>query len=622
MPIARKVIVIGLDGLEPKIVEPMLAAGELPNLARLRATGALTRVGTTLPAQTPVAWSTFAMGTNPGGHGIFDFIRRDPKTYLPDLALNRYEQKSSFLPPKAVNLRRGTTVWEVLSAAGIPSTVVRCPCTYPPDSFKGRMLSGMGVPDLRGGLGTSTFYSSGQGVAAGESESVVPVRVVSGEPIRTRLTGPRNPKSGADLTSDLIIEVDRPGKKVVVRSDGHPKALEVREGAWSDWLRVKFKSGLLQSVSGMVRFHLVGLDPLFELYASPVNFDPAAPLFPISSPWEFSTELSRELGTFYTTGMVEDHTGLSNGRFGETAYLDQCSQVMAERERMLQYELSRFDQGFLFCLFDTPDRIQHMFWRFREPEHPANKGAVPAGMERVIEDHYRQCDAIVGNALEHADDGTLFIVLSDHGFNSFQRGVHLNSWLHDNGLLALRDGAKPGEGAGDFLRSVDWQRTKAYALGLGSIYLNLEGRERDGVVKRGDAQAVEKEIARGLTGMVDPERGSVAIRGVTSRDEAYSGPCAGESPDLIVRFAEGYRVSWSTALGGVPEGRFEDNVKKWGGDHIIDPTLVPGVLFMNRPFNGGEARLEDLAPTILMALGVPPGPAMEGRSLLHEQSNS
>jgi predicted AlkP superfamily phosphohydrolase/phosphomutase len=621
----KKVIVIGLDGLEPKIVEPMVDRGELPNLARLRELGGYSRVRTTYPAQTPVAWSTFATGTNPGGHGIFDFIRRDPRTYLPDLALNRYEQKSAFLPPKAVNLRRGVTVWNLLTDAGIPSVVLRCPCTYPPDNLDGRTLAGMGVPDLRGGLGTATFYTSRSGVKPGESENVIDLARESNGIVKTHLIGPRNPKrdanSSPDLKVDIRLTIDRNGRRVLVESDGDPARLEVRQGEWSDWLKIRFKSGMLQSVRGMVRFFLVRLEPDIELYASPINFDAAAPMFPISSPWEYAAELTRKVGMFYTTGMVEDHNGLSNGRFGESAYLDQCEQVVREREAMMLHELARHDRGLFFCLFDTPDRIQHMFWRFREPEHPANAAnagddADTSAMSNVIEDHYRRCDEIVGKAMGASNDQTLFMVLSDHGFNSFQRGVHINSWLHANGFLKLCDGVSPGEDAGDFMRNVDWQGTRAYALGLGSIYLNLAGRERDGIVSPEDADAVAADIKRGLTGFVDADRGAVAIRCVSSRAEIYSGAYAAESPDLVVNFAEGYRVSWATALGGVPTGLCEDNVKKWGGDHIIDPTLVPGVLFMNRSFDGDAARLVDLAPTILAALGVPKGPAMEGKSLL------
>jgi predicted AlkP superfamily phosphohydrolase/phosphomutase len=616
MPPVDKVIVIGLDGLEPKIVEPMLDSGELPNLARLRAQGGFSRVRTTTPAQTPVAWSTFATGTNPGGHGIFDFLRRDPQTYLPDLALNRYEQKNAFLPPKAVNLRQGTALWEVLSSAGIPSVVLRCPCTYPPESIRGRILSGMGVPDVRGGLGTSTFYSSAPGVEARESENVVQLSV-HGDAVRTHLIGPRHPKGGADTQLDISIEIDGRGRRVTIRSDGEPRALEVREGEWSDWLRVKFKLGMLQSVRGMVRFHLVSLEPRVELYASPVNFDPDAPMFPISSPWDYAGELQRELGGYYTTGMVEDHTGLNNERFDEGAYLDQCSAVMAERERMMLYELDRMDRGLFFCLFDTPDRVQHMFWRFREDDHPANRGeAIPQEYRRVIEEQYRRCDDSIGTAFRYADDRTLFIALSDHGFSSFRRGVNLNTWLYDQGLLALHAGVRPGPDAGDLLRHVDWSRTRAYALGLGSIYLNRKGREGQGIVDDEEAGRIREMIVGGLTGLRDVERGGVAIRGVSERELVYSGPYASEAPDLFVNFSPGYRVSWGTALGSVPERQFEDNVKRWGGDHIIDPDLVPGVLFMNRPFRCQEPRLVDLAPTILAALGVPKGGAMEGDSLL------
>jgi predicted AlkP superfamily phosphohydrolase/phosphomutase len=620
----KKVIIIGLDGLEPKIVSSMLDAGELPNLARLKESGGYSHVHTTYPAQTPVAWSTFSTGTNPGGHGIFDFIRRDPKTYLPNLSLNRYEQRNAFLPPKAVNLRRGTPVWTLLSKAGIPSTILRCPCTYPPDKIRGRMLSGMGVPDLRGGLGTSTFYSSDESTKAQESENVLHVRTDKNDTIATHLIGPRNPKTLSDFQFEITLHLDASAKRVILRSTGEPTVLEIQEGQWSDWLRVKFKTGRLQSVRGAVRFYLVQSAPDFELYASPINFDPnVISLFPISSPPEYAGELSKKIGTFYTTGMVEDHGGLNNGRFDETTYLQQCEIALRERERMMHAELEQMEEGLFFCLFDTPDRIQHMFWRFRESEHPANRGDITTEMAHVIETHYRACDAIVGKALTYADDRTLFIVLSDHGFNSFQRGIHVNTWLHDNGFLTLRNGIKPGGENSDFFQNVDWSRTKAYVFGLSGIYLNLKGREEKGIVAPEDAETVKTAIVKGLTKLPDVEHGKVSIRSVMTREQVYTGAYADESPDLVVNFSEGYRISWATALGGVPQGHFEDNIKKWSGDHIIDPALVPGVLFMNRPFRGGNgakvdsvASLVDLAPTILAALGVPKGAAMEGDSLV------
>jgi predicted AlkP superfamily phosphohydrolase/phosphomutase len=417
---------------------------------------------------------------------------------------------------------------------------------------------------------------------------------------------------------EITVRPDPAGRRVVIHSAGTPQELEVPLGSWSDWLKVKFKHGLLQAVRGLVRFHLVTLEPELELYASPVNFDPDLPLFPISAPPQFAGDLAWRIGLYHTTGMVEDHAGLNNERISEAAFLDQCATAWREREAMMTLALEQFEGGLFYCLFDTPDRVQHMFWRFGEPDHPAHRGKPPGSeFAGVIEECYRRCDAVVGKVLEFADDQTLLIALSDHGFNGFRRGVHLNTWLHDQGFLALQDGIRPGEDAGDLLRYVDWGRTKAYALGLSGIYLNLQGREDQGIVSLDEADNIKAAIAQGLTGLRDGQRGGeLAIRGVRPRDDVYHGPYVAEAPDLLVNYASGYRVSWSSSMGGVAEGYFEDNVKKWSGDHIIDPALVPGVLFMNRPFRGDGAHLLDLAPTITTALGVPQGPAMEGKSLL------
>ncbi len=612
----RKVIVIGLDGLDPKIVETLIAAGELPALAKLSAQGGYTRLATTYPPQTPVAWSTFATGVNPGGHGIFDFIRRRPETYLPDLALNQYEQKNAFSPPKAVNLRRGDPVWSRLSRAGIGSAIVRHPCTYPPDEFQGTMLSGMGTPDLRGGLGTSTFYTQTRDVRPRESENVVTLEFDDHDVAATNVLGPRKPKTRESMLFPIKVHVNRAARTATIRCEGSPRELTVSQGAWSEWLRVKFKAGLLQSIAGIVRFRLIAVEPAVELYASPVNFDPEAPLFPIGFPAAYPKELADAIGLYYTTGMVEDHAGLDNERIDETAFLDQCAIVRAERERMAVRELERFSEGLFYCLFDTPDRVQHMFWRFREPDHPANRGRNSTAFAATIDDEYRAADRAVSRLVEYADDRTLVVALSDHGFSSFRRGVNLNTWLYENDLLHLKDGVRPGADAGDMFKSVDWTRTKAYAVGLSGIYLNIEGREKFGVVKADDARGLAAAIAERLTGFVDAERGEVAIRSASPRDQIYSGPYVQNAPDLVVNYSAGYRVSWSSSLGGFGTTLVEDNIKKWSGDHIIDPSLVPGVLLMNRPFRRDGASLVDLAPTILHALGASVDRDLEGSSLL------
>lgn len=613
-----KVVVIGLDGLEPVLVEEGLRAGALPHFARLVEQGGLARLATTTPAQTPVAWSSFATGTNPGGHGIFDFLRRDPRTYLPDNALCRHERRHPWSPPRAVNLRGGEPVWSVLGEAGAPSVVLRCPCTYPPGPTRGRLLSGMGVPDLRGGFGTSTYYTTDDGVTAGESERVIVVRPETDGTVRTHLVGPRHPRGGTDARLNLTLKPDpTSGRCFLECDDATPTELVLSPGAWSDWLRVRFKLGPFQTVHGMTRFFLARSGPeRIALLASPINFDPAAPLFPISEPAQFANELAQGIGLFDTTGMVENHGGLNNGRLDEAAFLDQCEGAWKDREAMLLHELGRFDRGLLFCLFDTPDRIQHMFWRYREPDHPSRRSCPPSeDLRHVLEDAYRRADAVVGRVMQAIDDRTLLIVMSDHGFGSFQRGVDLNCWLWEQGLLALRDGKRPEAGAPDMLRGIDWSRTRAYALGLGGIHVNLRGREGEGTVAPEEAEALKASIAEALPKLVDPARGVAAVRRAESREALYHGPHVAEAPDLVVCFNNGYRVSWATAIGGIGASTLEDNTKAWSGDHIIAPELVPGVLLMNRPFRTDAPRIIDVAPTILGALGVPAGRLMEGRSL-------
>jgi hypothetical protein len=465
----------------------------------------------------------------------------------------------------------------------------------------------MGVPDLRGGLGTPTFFTTDPGAQPRESENVARLVPTAAATFTGALPGPHNPRKGGSFECELTFHVKRPAGQVAVSAPGKGPGVTIPVGGWSDWLHLSFKTGLMQSVRGMVRLHVRRLEPQLEVYASPVNFDPAAPLFPISAPQEYAAEIEQELGTYYTTGMVEDHTGLGNDRIDEPAFLAQCADAYREREAMLLWELERQSEGCLFCLFDTPDRVQHMFWK----HHAAADGEY----RNVVAAQYRRCDETLGRVLERVGPDTLLMALSDHGFGSFQRGVNLNSWLHEQGLLAFHSGSGAVE-HGEFFYDVDWSRTQAYAVGLGGIYLNRAGRERNGIVADADAPALSRQIANRIAGLVDGPQQAVAVRRARVREEVYSGELAGEAPDVLVDFAAGYRASWRTALGGAAARLMEDNTRAWAGDHIVDPELVPGVLLMNQPFRGDGARLLDLAPTVVHALGLPPQPAFEGVTLL------
>jgi predicted AlkP superfamily phosphohydrolase/phosphomutase len=617
----RKVIVIGLDGLEPGIVEAMLGRGELPNLAKIRAAGSYTRLQTTYPAQTPVAWSSFMTGTNPGGHGIFDFICRDPQTYLPDVALTRFEPPKNMLAqPRVVNRRQGVPLWQPLSKAGIPSTILRCPCTFPPETLQGRMLAGVGVPDLRGSQSKGTFYTQDRTVTAEENEQLV--FLDPGSEVTTGVIGPRNTKTSpaSDTYCEVRVQVDKASRKLVIHTGGSPSTIEIPEKGWSEWVRFKFKFSMLQAVTGIARFYVRQLEPHLEFYVSAVNFDPAAPMFPVSTPADYARELSEKVGLFSTLGMAEDHNGLNNGRLDEAAYLEQCELVLSERERTMRFELDRFSEGLFFMLFDTPDRAQHMLWRFRDREHPGFEPDLSPELATRVEEHYRRCDTLLSPVLEKVDENTLLIVLSDHGFGTFRRAFDTNTWLWQNGLLAVKDSQKPGERLGEGFAGVDWSKTYAYAVGLGGIYLNFKGRESAGILEEGtEAERVRHAIQTGLAGFPDAQTKQPAIRSVSRREELYSGAFVGTSPDLLVNFHRGFRVSWQSAVGGFSHSLLEDNLRRWSGDHIVDPESVPGILFMNREMRQGQGndqtRIIDLAPTILNYLGATLPESMEGASL-------
>ena len=602
-----KVIVIGLDGLDPETTERLMDAGRLPALARLRKEGVYGRLETTNPAQSPVAWATFATGSNPGKHGLFDFILRDRKALVPDLAISAFRLGGS----SPTSPRKGVPFWSITSAARVPTTVVRCPVTFPPEEVCGCMLSGMGVPDVRGTQGTFTVFTTR---APGPLTGGVAVAVtITGDRVRTELPGPLDRGLTGrmrEITVPLELELAPARDRLTVVCQD--QRLVLVPGQWSDFARLTFKVGLLKRVKAIGRFYLRSITPELELYCSPLDFDPKDPAFAISSPPGYAGALADEIGLYRTRGMPDDTGGLNEGVLDEAAFLEEANRILGEREKMLDLELGRFSSGLLVCVFDTPDRIQHMLWRAVDDRHPLHDPAVTARFGRTIEECYERLDRAVGRVLERAPRDAAVIVLSDHGFTTFRRAVHVNAWLREAGYLALRDGAAEGE---DLLRAIDWSRTRAYAVGFNSIYLNLAGRESKGIVKPAEAGALAAGIARGLEALVDPQGGARAVKRVYRGEDVYHGPFAAEGPDLVVGYERGYRGSWQTALGAVPAVVFEDNRKRWSGDHLVDPSLVPGVLFANRPLRLERPALADVAPTILALLGLAAPADMDGRSL-------
>ena len=622
-PIGRKVIVLGFDGLDHALTEQMINTGRLPALARLATSGGFAALGTTVPPQSPVAWSTFITGLDPGGHGIFDFVHRDPKTMLPYLSTTRTEGSARTigfgkwqLPLSSGTvelLRRGQPFWELLEQRGVPTTIIRMPANFPPSGTATRELSGMGTPDLLGTYGTFSFYTSEPYAFAGQTLSggtVYNVRVREGRVV-SKLEGPDNPflKHPEKVAAEFIAYPDQSNQfaKIVVGSE--ERLLKV--GEWSDWVPVSFGLAPTQSLAGEVRFFLKGLDPFFELYASPVNIDPLAPVMPVSTPPEYAAELADATGRFYTQGMPEDTKGLKTGVLTEAEFLAQAKIAGDENRAQYKYVLDSFQDGFLFYYFGNVDQVSHMMWRARDPGHPAYDPVKDTPNAAVVEHLYQELDRIVSDTLERLGPDDLLVVMSDHGFTSWRRAMHLNSWLRDNGYITLTDPARKDDPG--FFGNVDWSKTRAYALGLNGLYVNLKGREKDGSVDPAARDALASELSERLLAVIDPATGAPAITKVYRREQVYTVAGAEDiAPDLIVGYTKGTRGSDESALGAMPADVFMDNTSPWSGDHCMDHETVPGILLSNRPLKRAAPTLQHLAGAILAEFGIDSFPERRG----------
>ncbi|HSC56408.1 MAG TPA: alkaline phosphatase family protein, partial [Nitrospira sp.] len=571
----KRVVVLGIDGMDPGFLERHWA--DLPNLDRLRQDGEFKRLATTTPPQSPVAWSTFITGMKPNGHGIFDFVERDPDTLLPRSSMAQTASGGIWLPvgPYLLPLssghvqtyRRGVPFWKVLADHKVPVTILRMPTNFPPVACEGcKSLSGMGTPDLRGTFGEFSYYTDEPDRVEGDAPGggIVRVQIENGQTV-LNVRGPDNSlrKDEAPTFTPIQVFVDATNPAARFEIDG--QTIILKEGEWSRWLHVHFTLiPWLQSAEGMLRIYLKQVHPHFEVYVSPVNIDPAEPELPISAPSGYSGTLAGALGPFYTQGMPQDTAAYRQHVFTKDDYVDQSREVSRELLKVLRYGLEHFHDGLLFFHFFGVDQNSHMLWGKYEDD---------------LLNTYKLVDRTVGWIQKHMGDGTL-IVMSDHGFTSFDRAVNLNTWLMKEGFLALRDPTETG--SDEELAHVDWSRTKAYSLGLNGVYVNQLDRERYGIVAPGEeTRVVLKDLSERLLEFRDPQNGKPVVAGAfepQDQNEATSDA----APDLIVGYYPGYRSSWQTALGAVPEQLIVDNTDEWRGDHCIAPQFVPGVLLSNR----------------------------------------
>jgi predicted AlkP superfamily phosphohydrolase/phosphomutase len=615
----RRVVVLGFDGLDHALTQRLLGEGRLPNLARLATSGTFQALATSVPPQSPVAWSEFITGLDAGGHGIFDFVHRDPATMLPYLSTTRTEPPARVLRfgewqiplsgGRVTLLRHGSPFWSRLEEQGVPAWILRMPANFPPSGQASRELSGMGTPDILGTYGTFSAFTTAGRYGTEDFRSQVFTAPLENGVFRAELGGPPDPlrRDGRALTFPFtaFVDAERSVARIVL---GDEEAL-LAEGEWSEWLPVAFELAMPgQRLRAMVRFYLRRVRPELQLYATPLNLDPLAPALPISTPPDFAAELARANGRYYTQGMPEDTKALTGGVFDRDDFLRQAAMTAAENRRQLRWLLDRFTGGLLFFYFGHIDQVSHMLWAALDSTHPGHDPAADARYVGVITGLYLQADSIVGEVLARLDGDDVLLVMSDHGFTSWKRAVNLNTFLAERGYLAVDTASATDDAA--YFPGVDWSRTQAYALGLNGLYVNLRGRERVGTVPRAERSALMAELSGALLRLTDPETGERVIARVYNRDETYADTGHADiGPDLVVGYAKGYRGSNESALGQVLRPVIRDNLDAWSGDHAMVHDAVPGVLFSSRALGRPVASLRDLAGAVLAEFGLPGSPS-------------
>lgn len=662
---SKRVVVLGIDGMDPDLLREALLrdADALPNFRWLveQADG-IQSLGTSNPPQSPVAWSNFITGRNPGGHGIFDFIHRDPVTRGPASSTVVASHASDLNIPgkyklpmggEAPSNRTGGSFWSLLADKGVHADVWRMPANYPVEPSSGKSFPGMMTPALDSAYGEASFYTTDP-VAKSRvtKEKSFLISAFSGH-VDTELQGPANPFKDGDPKETIPFTVSVDQVSDAAAFSVGDETVVLRPGEWSGFLPVAFDMlpvGLM-SMDGMVRFYLRSIDPEIEFYVSPINFDPLEPATVISEPEEASVELAESIGRYYTQGMAEDVNALKSGMLNDDEFMQQVDLVYEERMLMLDQALDDYtgvDKGGLFFFyFSTVDLSMHMMWRHTDQAHPMYDAQMAMGdsssftgregsqWKDLIYDLYRKMDPALGRIRERLGDDVTLIVMSDHGFAPYRRKFSLNTWLLENGYLVLKDGVQKEAAEGGqhvYLYSsesnVDWTRTRAYGMGFNGLYLNLAGRELDdpvtpdmdesGIVQPGaEAEALLAEISNKMLSEVDPKTGQHPVLRFDLSSEIYAGERVSEAPDALMGYNAGYGNSDESSIGRIPHHVLEDNTGgTFNGHHLMAPEVVSGILLSNRRVRAGQHALEDLTTEILGQYEIEPPAGMKGHRVL------
>ena len=653
----RKLVILGFDGMDPHLLKKWMDEGKLPNISKLAQGGGMFPLQTTHSPESPTAWASFATGVNAGKHNIYDFLVRDTTSYLPDLGMvTRTPPKFLFnyfplSKPKVTSTRGGTSFWVTAGKQGVRSDILTVPVTFPPEDVEnGELLSGLPLPDIRGTMGTFSYYATDLSrYEEGNTEmgGILKRLVFENDTASSELEGPPSPivrqkieavrrkgptlsesdraqlaelQAVQDVRVPFTIQWNRTGKMATLAIQDRTIALE--RGRWTPWIDLTFKVNAIVRVHGMVQMLLINADNELQLYVSPVNFKPDDPPVPMSSPASFSGDLYKAIGNYRTLGWAEATWALNENRMDEKTFMDDLMVAFDDRAKVILNRVDQKDWDLMVGVIESTDRVQHMMWRLIDPQHPLYDAALAAQFGDSIERVYRKADDFVGEVVKRVGPGVPVMIVSDHGFHSWRKAVNLDTWLVQNGYMVMKGQSADKKlsdlfGGGTFWENVDWSRTRAYAMGIGQIYFNLRGREAQGIVSPGaEATALADELSKKLLTLTDPEDGTPIIRAVYKRDDIYSGPFINNASELQVGMNDGYRVSWQTTLGGSPAGIVYKNDRKWSADHGgYDYAITSGILVTSQPINTKDPRIIDIAPTVLRYFGLTVPTDIDGKPL-------
>ena len=563
-----RTIIVGLDAFDPLIFERLYEQGRVPNLGRYVSNKAYAHLTVSNPPQSEVSWTSIATGLGPGEHGMFDFVHREPSSYavFPSLLPTKKGiGGTQFVPPFTAK-----TLFDSAASQGYQATSLWWPATFParPQSPV-RTIPGLGTPDLLGRLGVGSVHSANGLGEAGGKIPIYGLRAVGSKRYEGAFRGPMV-KDGRNLEAPFSFEIiDEQNARFRIGK----QALDINLGQWSPILQVTFKAGLFLKIRALTQVIWTQTTPVPTLYALPMQIDPLRSPWRYGTPGKFIKNMWKEAGPFLSLGWPQDTTALEEDHISDDQFLSLCDQIFAQRKRVFFYNLDQFHEGVLACVFDTLDRVQHMFLRDR-PD--------------VVETWYEKLDQLVGEvevalAGRGLANSTKLIVLSDHGFTRFDKKVHLNRWLIEKNHLDV-----PGIEDAPTMQSINWENSSAYAIGLNSIYLNLAGREGRGIVQEADKETVLQNLRADLLAWQGIDNQPVVAE-VLPGAEVFSGPLSTYGPDLFIGYAPGYRASRVTGLGGWAAKNLEANDDHWGADHCMHADAVPGVIFASHNLLGSLA---------------------------------